>query len=367
MTSMTTYTIPYQGDLNWIHTHTIFLTRHGSHAYGLNTPTSDLDVKGVAIPPAEYLLGYLKHFEQLEVHEPDLVIYEMRKFFRLAADCNPNIIEVLWTDPADHLMVSPLGEALLTHRAAFLSQKARHTFSGYAISQLKRIKGHYRWLKNPPKAPPTRAECGLPERTVIPTDQLLAAEARIKEQLDAWSLNDLEDVDPAVRINLQNQMSRMLAEIQISTDEQWRAAARTVGYDENFIELMDRERKYRGQQNDWQQFQNWKKHRNPARAALEAQHGYDAKHAMHLVRLLKMCKEILETGQVQVRRPDREELLAIRNGAWSYEQLLEWAETQDRALDEVRKRSVLPHSPDRTALDALCVRLIEQALSERRT
>ena len=146
-----------------------------------------------------------------------------------------------------------------------------------------------------------------------------------------------------------------------------KGSARTVGYDENFIELMDRERKYRGQQNDWQQFQNWKKHRNPARAALEAQHGYDAKHAMHLVRLLKMCKEILETGHVQVRRPDREELLAIRNGAWSYEQLLEWAETQDRALDEVRKRSPLPHSPDRAVLDALCLRLTEQALSERRT
>jgi uncharacterized protein len=363
MSSPTPYQIPYQGDLTWVHDRTLFLTRHGSHAYGLNTPASDLDVKGVVCPPAEYFLGYLKRFEQLELHEPDLVIYDIRKFFKLAADCNPNIIEVLWTDPSDHLRVTPLGERLLEHRALFLSQKARHTFSGYAISQLKRIKGHYRWLKNPPQAPPTRASCGLPERSPIPADQLLAAEARIRDQVETWNLNDLEDVDPSTRIDLQNQMSRILAELHIASDEQWRAAARTVGYDENFIELMDRERKYRGQQNDWQQYQTWKQHRNPARAALEAKYGYDAKHAMHLVRLLKMCAELLQTGQVNVRRvEDRDELMAIRNGAWPYEQLLEWAETQDKALDALRRASPLPNAPDRNKLDALCVELVEASL-----
>ena len=45
---------------------TILLVRHGSHAYGLNTPTSDLDVKGVCIKPVECYFGFLKHFEQHE-------------------------------------------------------------------------------------------------------------------------------------------------------------------------------------------------------------------------------------------------------------------------------------------------------------
>jgi predicted nucleotidyltransferase len=363
----TPYQIPYQGDLTWVHARTIFLTRHGSHAYGLNTPTSDLDVKGVVIPPAEYFLGYLKRFEQLELREPDLVIYEVRKFFKLAADCNPNIIEVLWTDPRDHLRVTPLGERLLEARGLFLSQKARHTFSGYALSQLKRIRGHYRWLTNPPKEPPTRAACGLPERAPIPADQLLAAEARVRAQLDTWDLNDLEHVDPAARIELQNQMARILAEVNVGLDDQWRAAARTVGYDENFIELMDRERKYRRLQTDWQQYQGWKANRNPARAALEAKYGYDAKHAMHLVRLLKMCAELLQTGQVNVRRDaDRDELMAIRDGAWPYEQLLAWAEDQDKALDALRRRSPLPNAPDRAKLDALCISLVDEALRAER-
>lgn len=64
-----------------------------------------------------------------------------------------------------------------------------------------------------------------------------------------------------------------------------------------------------------------------ARAELEAQHGYDTKHAMHLVRLLRMGEEILSTGRVNVRREDADELMAIRKGALSYDQLLEQSET----------------------------------------
>ncbi|AEZ66297.1 hypothetical protein phiTE_131 [Pectobacterium phage phiTE] len=38
------------------------------------------------------------------------------------------------------------------------------------------------------------------------------------------------------------------------------------------------------------------KNRNAARHELEEKFGYDTKHAMHLVRLLRMSQEILETG-----------------------------------------------------------------------
>jgi len=41
---------------------------------------------------------------------------------------------------------------------------------------------------------------------------------------------------------------------------------------------------------------------------------------------MRICREILSTGQVIVKRPDCDELLAIRDGAWQYERLLSWAE-----------------------------------------
>ena len=59
--------------------------------------------------------------------------------------------------------------------------------------------------------------------------------------------------------------------------------------------------------------------------------GHPANWALHLVRLLRMGIEILTTGDLQVWRHDADELLAIRNGAWTYEQLIAWsAEAQQQ-------------------------------------
>ncbi len=138
-------------NLEWLPGRTIFLTLHGSHAYGTSTPTSDVDYKGVAVPPANYYHGIQNVFEQAEFKEPyDMVVYEVRKFFKLAADCNPSVIELLYTDPSDHVICTPAGEKMLAHRDLFLSKNAKHRFSGYAISQLKRIQTHRRWLLSLP-------------------------------------------------------------------------------------------------------------------------------------------------------------------------------------------------------------------------
>jgi hypothetical protein len=83
----------------------------------------------------------------------------------------------------------------------------------------------------------------------------------------------------------------------------------------SFLELLDRERRYRSALRKWQQYEEWKRTRNAARAELERQHGYDTKHAMHLIRLLRMAEEIVSKGRVLVRRPDAEELRAVRRGA----------------------------------------------------
>lgn len=311
----------YHGTLTWVPQRTIFLTRAGSQAYGMATPESDLDLRGVAIPPKEYFLGFAQRFEQAESADPDLVIYDIRKFFHLAAAGNPSIIELLWTAAEDHLLVTPLGERLLESRSRFLSRKAKHTFSGYAVAQLKRIKTHRRWLTHPPTHKPMRAEFGLPKTSVLSTDILGAIEAVEQE-----------------------------------------AAQDLAAFPAHVMDLYRRERAYQNALREWQQYEHWKAHRNPKRAALEAKMGFDGKHAAHLVRLMRMCREILETGAVIVKRPDREELLAIRDGAWSYEQLVQWSEQEDHALEEVAKRSPLPPAPDSQKLDALCMAMVEEAL-----
>jgi uncharacterized protein len=351
--------------LSWIEKGTILLVRHGSHAYGTNTATSDEDFKGVAIPTKDYLFGFNKVFEQAELKapNPDAVVYDIRKFFNLAADCNPNIIEVLHTDPSDHFVVTPLGQKLLDNKDAFLSKKIKHTFLGYSVSQLKRIKTHKRWIMNPPQTPPTRAQLGLPEQTVIPQDQLTAAFAEVNKELDRMTFDFMDNLEESTKIEIRNSMASMLAEMKITGDEQFGAAARKVGLTDNFIDMMQKERQYTAAKREYDQYQNWKKNRNATRSALEEKYGYDTKHAYHLVRLIRMCRETLLTGKVQVKRPDRDELLAIRNGAWTYEQLIEFAEREEAELNELYNTAdALPKIPNKNKLDRLCIELIEESL-----
>lgn len=313
----------YKGNLDWLPSRTILLTIHGSHAYGLATESSDVDIKGVAVPPAEYFYGFLRRFEQAESKDPDMAIYDIRKFFQLAADCNPNIIELLWTAEEDLIQINDLGTCLRANRQRFLSTKAKHTFSGYAVAQLKRIKTHRRWLLSPPTHKPTRQEFDLPETSIISKDIMGA----------------IENLDNKGVIN-----------------------AHEEEFGPSVMEAYRRERAYHNAMREFQLYQNWKANRNPGRAELEAKFGFDCKHAMHLVRLLKMCREILTDGEVIVKRPDREELLAIRNGAWEYEQLVQWAEQQDVELSTLAENSTLPKSPDRNFLQDLCCDIVHRAI-----
>lgn len=355
--------------LFWIKDRTLLVILHGSRGYNTHNENSDYDYKGITIPPKEYFFSYSTRFDQAELKKPkpdyipDATIYNIQKFFNLAASGNPNVIETLHTDESNIVHISELGKELITHREKFLSKVVRHSFSGYALSQLKKIKLHRRWLLNPPKAPPTRKELGLPEQTLIPKDQLEAANSEINKEMDKFSFNFMEGLDESYKVEIRNIMSEMLAELKITSEEHWMAAARKIGLNDNFIEIMQRERNYENMKKDWDHFCDHQKTRNPERYALEKKYGYDCKYAYHLVRLLRMGKEILTTGKVIVKRPDREELLAIRNGAWSYEKLIEFAETEDKSLTEYYKTSPLQHKPDSKFLNKLCMELIERSFT----
>ena len=223
------------------------------------------------------------------------------------------------------------------------------------MAQLKRIETHRKWLLNPPDHPPTRKEFDLPEvGHVIPKEQMEAAMATIRKKIDSWEVDFGDLSEPSV-LHIQEQVSKSLGEIEVGNEKKFWAAGRWIGLDDNFIEVLSREHKYFIAKKNWEQYLDWKAERNPTRAALEAEFGYDCKHGGHLVRLLRMCEEILKDGVVHVRRPDAAELLAIRNGAWSYDRLMEWATEQEVKLIAAAKTSTLPSAPDREYLDALCV------------
>lgn len=346
----------------WLRDSTVFCTLYGSRAYGLNTETSDYDFKAFCIPPIEYWLGFSKSFEQAETHVPlDCSNFGIQKFFNLASLGNPSILEILFTDPDCHVIVHPVVRKILENRDRFLSTKVRWSFSGYARSQLNRILSHRVWLQNPPKAPPTRAEFNLPAAMPMTknyTDEIIA---EIDKRTDGWA-PDLSGFDKAQIEYLKTKINYLIADMVGNKDKQFEAAARSMSLPEETIEIIRNEKKFRQAKEHYNQYLSWKENRNPERAAMEARFGYDGKHASHVIRLFLMCEEILTKGVVSVKRPDRDFILSIRKGAWTYEQLIEWADSMDGKMDELYRTSKLPKTPDKAYLDNLLISTVREFL-----
>jgi hypothetical protein len=147
-------------------------------------------------------------------------------------------------------------------------------------------------------------------------------------------------------------LDQLQLEIQISSlhDVLERAANRHLGFDSDFLNFLQRYKAYKNAQAEYKSYEHWLTRRNPERLALEMKCGYDSKDAYSLLRLLRMCREILETGKVNVSREgiDADELRDLRhNGSWKYEDLISWAEAEDKALDVAMQVSTLPKSPNR--------------------
>ncbi|HET6181088.1 MAG TPA: nucleotidyltransferase domain-containing protein [Candidatus Sulfotelmatobacter sp.] len=89
------------------------------------------------------------------------------------------------------------------------------------------------------------------------------------------------------------------------------------------------------------------------RPEIEAKYGYDVKAAMHTLRLLYECKELVSQGTITLPRPERDFLIRVRTGKYSMEKVLAMAQILFSECEEAGKVSVLPERVDRTAVSKL--------------
>lgn len=228
----------------------------GSLSYGTNGPKSDIDIKGIFIPPKQYWLGlnYIDHARD-NSNGLDVFYHSLKKFLDLALNNNPNVLELLylrenhylWSDIPDKY--KKLGKKLIASRDLFLSKKCKHTYLGYAYSQLSRMS--------------------------------------------------------ALNKNVNQNKSR--------------------------LDLVEK-------------------------------YGYDTKNAMHMIRLLRSGIEILTEHTLHVFRKDARELLDIRNGKYSYDQLKVEFERYKEIYEDAYVRSDLQYKPDFDAVNNLCIELVEEFL-----
>jgi len=238
----------------WVKDRVILMAISGSHSYGTNVASSDMDYKGVCIPPDSYYLG-LDTFSQYNTtggknykntkDDVDIVINHINKFVMDAMSGVPNNIELLFLDPKHILYVNEYGNELISHRHDFMSKAIKHKMSGYAYAQRKRM------------------------------------------------LNN--------------------------------------GTGAGRQELID-------------------------------EYGYDTKFAMHGIRLLTSCVEILETGSFNTYRPNRELLLDIRNGKFSLMEVVELMSELDSKIERLYKTTDLPHTPDYNKINKWLIELNKNAM-----
>lgn len=408
----------------------------GSRLYGNSRPDSDYDYRGVFISPLESKIGLFNSVEQINSKEiysilkkefenrgidtskfietDDIVLYEIRNFFKLAADNNPNIIDILYAPNEALIHNSGKWNKIIQNGNLFLSKKIKFTFSGYAFSQLQRLKGHNKWINKYP-------EIGIVynnikeawQKGLIDFDYLrnkftgslaisLSNEfghKRARSTYYSFENSNLYPTDTYIRphvINFctlrdirTNKSVEITEEIRTNlfkfstfekiSDNVYRiyfgrmfdgifsieGNIRSNGINEDFSKLeclytlhVDYEN-YKAAVKEYEQMWEWKINRNKERGKIEDKVGYDTKHASHLIRLLLKANQILKFSDYNpvLSEPEKDIINSIKSGVITYEDMIILADSLQESLDKNYETSELQKEPKRKEINKLLIEL----------
>lgn len=288
----------------------------GSHAYGTNIETSDLDVRGCALNSKEEILTN-QHYEQFVDEKTDTTIYAFNKLISLLCNCNPNTIEMLGLKAEHYLYLSPVGKELLNNKDLFLSKKAAQAFGGYATAQLRRLDNKAARL------------VGQAQREQHILNSINNVRADFNERYSSYP-------DDAIRLYIdKSDKEDMESEI--------------------FMDVKLTRYPLRDYKSMWSEMHNVVK--DYAKIGKRNQHAIEhnklGKHMMHLIRLYMMCLDILENKEiVTFRSKEHDLLMSIRNGKYldanrqPIPEFFEMVDEYEKKMQYAKDNTDLPEKPD---------------------
>lgn len=320
---------PYKSMLDKVNSERkiIYLTYGGSHAYGTNIETSDIDLRGIALKTEKELLG-MQNFEQFLNTETDTTIYAIDKFIQLALNCNPNIIEMLGTKDEHKFLVSDEMRLLLDNKNAFISQSAINSFGGYTTSQLRRFENAVN--KN------------MDER-------------RQQEHI----LNTLNNMQNHLQTHYNSYDN---SEFKIYIDKSDRKDTEYelfVDIDMKHYPLLDFGC-IQSEMNSAIKAYSKLNHRNN-----KSEFKID-KHLMHLIRLYLMLLDILEKSEINTYRENNIKLLMdIRTGKYSdnnYEGIYTLLDSLEKRVEYAKLHTEIPKKPNYKLVEELLIEINRRSL-----
>lgn len=345
-------------DIDFLKQHDLILFEaiSGSQAYGLATPESDTDIKGVFYLPKEMLYAN-EYIAQVNNESNDIVYYEIGKYIELLCKNNPNILELLCTPESFILYQHPLMN--LVKPDDFLSRLAKETFAGYAMTQIKKAKGLNKKFNNPvgEKRLTVLDFCFiLSGNNTVPVSDWLMKEHKQQEYCGLSRINHTKGLY-ALYYDENGSYDGILKEEssnEVSCSSMEKDAER-IAY------LFFNQEAYSAHCKNYAEYWAWVDKRNESRYKGSHDHGkgYDAKNMMHTIRLLQEAKELFESGTLNVTRPNRDELLSIKQGEHTYTSLLEHAEILMFEIQSASKQSRLRAEPDALKARQLLIEIRE--------
>lgn len=328
----------YETIKDWV----IFKGLTGSRAYGTEIATSDFDHRGVFIYPQEMRLSLFDlPQESSDENEKDDKVYELKKFMELAMKATPNILELLWL-PEDCIKIcSPKFRSLiLGNRKMFVTQKAISSHACYAFAQVKKAKGANKLINNPkPVEKPSRIDfCWFVPAGKARFDTIPLKETNIDiSKCHATAIPHINNAYHLFEGGEGVWKGDMLVCENVPKEER----ENTLGM------LVWQEDGYKRAVVEWKQYHEWMKVRNPARWEIQERGlDFDAKNMLHTIRLLYSAENIVKNGEPIVRfEGDTLAFLRkIREGVFSFEELMAVAEEKMAIVDSLKNSCGLPES-----------------------
>ncbi|MBT2620323.1 nucleotidyltransferase domain-containing protein [Chryseobacterium sp. ISL-6] len=337
----------------------LFEAISGSRAFGLATKNSDTDIRGIYYIPKEDFFG-LNYVPQISNETNDITYYEIGRLIELLQKNNPNILEIL-ASPEDCILEKhPLMDLLKPED--FLSKLCKDTFAGYAISQIKKAKGLNKKILNPidQERKSLLDFCFiLEDHRSVPLKEWLFRNEKVQEKCGLVSIDHTKGMFALFYDNthtlgykgiIRNEEANQVSVSSVPKGE------KTAAY------LFCNLDAYSVYCKDYKEYWKWVSERNEDRYKVNQNHGqnYDSKNMMHTIRLLQSCEHIFKTGSMHIRVENRDELLDIKAGNWSYDEVMKKAEDLVKSIDQYHSVSTLPEEPDLEKTTKILVEIRER-------